>query len=134
MTSKRWRRSPEKGRSSEHYYGLPLLKPPVWTWEIPAYFFVGGAAGAAAAPAPEDWGWYVYVKGAGASYLVGASADTRETRRNIDWTVQIQRQRSLKDRITGANTLTIDDPLSALIEKIIRADADIGEIDVDRNA
>lgn len=30
------------------YYGLPLLKAPVWTWEIPAYFFVGGAAGAAA--------------------------------------------------------------------------------------
>ena len=30
------------------YYGLPLLKPPVWTWEVPAYFFAGGAAGAAA--------------------------------------------------------------------------------------
>jgi formate-dependent nitrite reductase membrane component NrfD len=30
------------------YYDLPLLKPPTWTWEIPAYFFVGGAAGAAA--------------------------------------------------------------------------------------
>lgn len=30
------------------YYGLPLLKGPVWTWEIPTYFFVGGAAGAAA--------------------------------------------------------------------------------------
>ena len=30
------------------YYGLPLLKEPVWTWEVPAYFFVGGAAGAAA--------------------------------------------------------------------------------------
>jgi hypothetical protein len=30
------------------YHRLPLLKPPVWTWEIPAYFFVGGAAGAAA--------------------------------------------------------------------------------------
>jgi formate-dependent nitrite reductase membrane component NrfD len=30
------------------YYDLPLLKPPAWTWEIPAYFFVGGAAGAAA--------------------------------------------------------------------------------------
>ncbi|MBK5260834.1 MAG: polysulfide reductase NrfD, partial [Thermoanaerobaculia bacterium] len=30
------------------YYGLPLFKPPVWTWEVPAYFFVGGAAGAAA--------------------------------------------------------------------------------------
>jgi formate-dependent nitrite reductase membrane component NrfD len=30
------------------YYGLPVLKPPVWTWEVPAYFFVGGTAGAAA--------------------------------------------------------------------------------------
>lgn len=30
------------------YYGLPLLKAPVWTWEVPTYFFVGGAAGAAA--------------------------------------------------------------------------------------
>ena len=30
------------------YYGFPLLKKPVWTWEVPAYFFVGGTAGAAA--------------------------------------------------------------------------------------
>lgn len=30
------------------YYGLPLLKRPVWTWEVPVYFFTGGAAGAAA--------------------------------------------------------------------------------------
>jgi hypothetical protein len=30
------------------YYGLPLLKQPVWSWEVPLYFFVGGAAGASA--------------------------------------------------------------------------------------
>ena len=30
------------------YFDYPTLKPPVWTWEVPAYFFVGGAAGAAA--------------------------------------------------------------------------------------
>lgn len=35
--------SPETG-----YYGIPLLKRPSWTWEVPLYFFVGGAAGAAA--------------------------------------------------------------------------------------
>lgn len=34
--------SPEDG-----YYGIPLLKRPPWTWEIPLYFFVGGVAGAA---------------------------------------------------------------------------------------
>jgi hypothetical protein len=31
------------------YYGLPLLKSPVWTWEIPLYFFIGGLSGMAAA-------------------------------------------------------------------------------------
>lgn len=34
--------TPENG-----YYQIPLLKQPPWTWEIPLYFFVGGAAGAA---------------------------------------------------------------------------------------
>jgi formate-dependent nitrite reductase membrane component NrfD len=34
--------------SPSSYHGLPLLKAPVWTWEVPTYFFVGGAAGAAA--------------------------------------------------------------------------------------
>jgi len=34
--------SAEKG-----YYELPLLKEPSWTWEIPLYFFIGGAAGTA---------------------------------------------------------------------------------------
>jgi len=31
------------------YYGRPILKEPVWTPEIPVYFFVGGMAGASAA-------------------------------------------------------------------------------------
>jgi formate-dependent nitrite reductase membrane component NrfD len=29
------------------YYGLPVIQEPVWSWTIPAYFFTGGAAGAA---------------------------------------------------------------------------------------
>jgi formate-dependent nitrite reductase membrane component NrfD len=35
--------SPESG-----YYGIPMLKQPQWKWEVPLYFFVGGAAGSAA--------------------------------------------------------------------------------------
>ena len=30
------------------YYGQPVLKEPVWTWEIPTYFFTGGLGGASA--------------------------------------------------------------------------------------
>jgi Polysulphide reductase, NrfD len=33
---------------TDSYYGRPILKAPVWTWEIPVYFFFGGMAGAAA--------------------------------------------------------------------------------------
>jgi hypothetical protein len=35
-------------RGDAGYYGRPALKPPVWTWEIPVYFFVGGIAGTSA--------------------------------------------------------------------------------------
>ena len=30
------------------YYGQPVIKPPVWTWEIPIYFFIGGLSGMSA--------------------------------------------------------------------------------------
>jgi hypothetical protein len=30
------------------YYGEPVVRPPVWTWEIPVYFFIGGLAGMSA--------------------------------------------------------------------------------------
>lgn len=45
-------------RASEEtgYYGINLLKEPQWTWEIPLYFFVGGAAGSSAViAAMADW-------------------------------------------------------------------------------
>src|SRR5262249_53427795 len=30
------------------YYSQPVVRPPVWTWEIPIYFFVGGLGGMSA--------------------------------------------------------------------------------------
>ena len=30
------------------YYGQAVVRPPVWTWEIPIYFFVGGLGGMSA--------------------------------------------------------------------------------------
>jgi formate-dependent nitrite reductase membrane component NrfD len=30
------------------YYGQAVVKPPVWTWEVPLYFFMGGLAGMSA--------------------------------------------------------------------------------------
>lgn len=62
---------------SASYYGRPVLKAPVWTWEIPVYLFVGGTAGAAATFAlvcearGDDGGarraWLVALAGVGVS-------------------------------------------------------------------
>jgi hypothetical protein len=36
------------GAEPRSYYGRGVLKEPVWSWEIPMYFFTGGLAGASA--------------------------------------------------------------------------------------
>jgi formate-dependent nitrite reductase membrane component NrfD len=36
----------QRGTEMQSYYDRPVIKEPVWTWEIPAYFFTGGVSGA----------------------------------------------------------------------------------------
>ena len=42
-----WSHTPSAG-PRDTYYDLPAIKEPVWIWSVPAYFYAGGAAGAAA--------------------------------------------------------------------------------------
>ena len=57
-------------------YGRPVIKPPVWTWEIPIYLYTGGLAGASAGLARlvEARGNDVLARRAAAVALVGAVA------------------------------------------------------------
>ncbi|HET8758907.1 MAG TPA: NrfD/PsrC family molybdoenzyme membrane anchor subunit, partial [Solirubrobacteraceae bacterium] len=57
-------------------YGRPVLKPPVWTWEIPLYFYAGGLAGASAGLGrlAEARGNEVLARRASALALAGAVA------------------------------------------------------------
>jgi hypothetical protein len=74
-------------------------------------------------------------EGDGAAYLVGASGEADDQAPgHVDWTIQIDRHRSLKDKLTGANKLAADDRLSAAIERLVRQDAGAGEIEVSRDA
>jgi hypothetical protein len=36
------------GAEVRSYHGQPVIKEPVWTWEIPCYFYTGGLGGASA--------------------------------------------------------------------------------------
>ena len=42
------RASSSPAQTQESYYGLRVLKKPLWTWEVPLYFFLGGIAGVSA--------------------------------------------------------------------------------------
>lgn len=42
-----WAEVPGVSESSPTYYDRPMLKPSVWSADIPLYYFLGGAAGAA---------------------------------------------------------------------------------------
>ena len=85
-------------------------------------------------PATEDWGWYIDAEGTSGAYLVGASADAHEPTPEVDWTIQIHKTRSLKDKLSGRNRMSADDPLSTLIERTVRGDPGITAVEVERNA
>lgn len=44
-----WDRVPATSNADTTYYDRPMLKPSVWSIDIPIYYFLGGAAGAALA-------------------------------------------------------------------------------------
>ena len=83
----------------------------------------------ASEPDTEDWGWYMEVECGGAAYLVGASGDAREPDASVEWTIQVHRHRSLKDRLLRRNALAADDPLCSLIERLLRADPAIAQVE-----
>jgi hypothetical protein len=81
-------------------------------------------------PDAEDWGWYIRVEGADASYLVGASAEAADPTPTVEWTVQVHKDRPMKDKILGRNKMSTDDPLIGLIEQIVRGDSRIQQVSV----
>ena len=83
-------------------------------------------------PDTEDWGWYMDVAGNDGSYLVGASADADASTRDVEWVVQVHRHRSMSDKLFGRNKMAPDDPLAALIERIVRGDSQISDVSVER--
>ena len=85
-------------------------------------------------PDTEDWGWYIDVENADASYLVGASAEPADRPPAVAWVVQVHKHRSMKDKIFGRNKMAGDDPLFALIERLVRGGARIEQVTVERDA
>ena len=83
-------------------------------------------------PDAEDWGWYSTVHCNGRGYLIGASA-TEESDGNHEWAVQIDAQRSLKEKVLGRGKMSPDDSCALAIEQLLRSQAEFTNVQVERD-
>ncbi len=89
--------------------------------------------GTAMVPAPEteDWGWYVYLAWKGRTYLVGASASDEADDGSREWVLQIEKQRSLKERLLGREKMTVADECFATIKGLVESEPGFRRVSVD---
>lgn len=74
---------------------------------------------ALSATAPEDWGWYACASHAGADYLIGASLEPGPDGRHTCM-VNVDKRRSLLDKLFGRAAMRDDDPVVAMLLAAIR--------------
>ena len=81
-------------------------------------------------PAPEDWGWYSDLTHNGKNYLVGSCAH-ESSDGNHEWVLQIDKSRSLKEKMFGQAKMSTDDPLFSLVYGLIQQEPGFTDVTVE---
>lgn len=79
----------------------------------------------------EDWGWYSDVTWDGRAYLLGASGSEPEADGSREWVVQVEKHRSLKERLLGRERMAADDLCAAFVLGLLRSEPRLGAVDVE---
>lgn len=86
-------------------------------------------------PDVEDWGWYIDVDGADSRYLVGASGQFEEPGKvsgvELEWLVQVEKQRSILDRLLGQNKMQAEDPLVTDLVNALKGESTFSDVSVE---
>ncbi len=80
-------------------------------------------------PDAEDWGWYSYADWNGRQYLIGASASEEEDER--EWILQIDKQRSMKEKLLGREAMRNDDDCAAYFQSLLEAEPAFKSVSID---
>ena len=81
-------------------------------------------------PAPEDWGWYTYTKWNGRKYMVGSCVLENEDN-SMEWILQLEKQRSIKEKLLGKEKMTMTDECLLFFKSIIESESEFKDIVVE---
>jgi len=80
-------------------------------------------------PDAEDWGWYSFLDWEGRQYLLGASAT--QDGNGFEWVLQIDKQRSMKEKLLGRAPMTADDACAAYFQALLEQETAFKDVSVD---
>lgn len=84
-------------------------------------------------PDSEDWGWYSELEYQGRNYLIGASSyfeQGDDPSQELEWVFQIDKYRSIKEKIFGKNKMTSEDCCLLFFKKLFDSHPEIKEVEV----
>lgn len=114
--------SKEHKNPYNHIYGESLLK---WLKQELASEFV------ITDPDAEDWGWYSYITFNNRQYMLGASTyfeDGDDPKSELEWLFQIDKPRSLKEKLLGREKISIADECVLFFQSKFEAQSDINSV------
>lgn len=83
------------------------------------------------APATEDWGWYSYAEWKGRKYLLGASAGDEEEDGQREWILQIDKHRSVKEKLPSRAKMSQDDECAQYFQGLLEGEASFRRVSSD---
>lgn len=86
-----------------------------------------------AEPDAEDWGWYADLRLDGQTYMIGSCLAEDEDS-EPEWILQIEKHRSLSDKLLGKNKLRVDDPCLLLLRGLVEAEPAFAKVSVELGA
>ena len=81
-------------------------------------------------PDAEDWGWYSSVEWKGRLYMIGSSASEEEGGER-EWILQIDKHRSVKEKLFGNEKMSKDDECAQYFQRLLEGEASFDAISVD---
>ena len=81
-------------------------------------------------PDAEDWGWYSFVDWGGRQYLIGASASD-DSASEREWILQIDKQRSMKEKLLGREAMGADDECAAFFRELLESEPAFKSVSID---